>query len=400
VEWGNNFHPQVEVDRRVTLSLLRWGLIRGRVLDRETGEPVQVFRIKLKKGTGYYDYARSDPGEFFNAPEGLFVLKKLDQGRIEFLVEADGYIPRWIRDASAQPEERAPVQEVRITRGRWIEGTVVDAASGALLSGARVVFGAWEGDLAWDEGAFGKIVDRQEALTDVDGAFRVREGEPGTLFVRRPGYARLALPPAEWRKLLDASGRLRVALAQGATLSGVLFEDGRPSRRGFLILYSPRSGEAGGGREWMGNLERDEQGRFSASDLPPGEYFLEHWRETPGKRTAGLSIQRPLRLEAEKENVLEFGADLGSLAFQGRLLTAEGKALNQARLTLRPEFEWAYSELAATVDAEHDGRFHFVGLRPGKYRVEASDRAGRKAALAPLELEADLERDLVAALGE
>jgi protocatechuate 3,4-dioxygenase beta subunit len=415
VEWGNNFHPQVEVDRKVALQILRWGQIRGRVLDRESGEPIQVFGIKLSKGVGsrhhvlqldssiqyaYYDYQRTDPGEFFNSPEGSFVLKKLDQGPIEFEVEAEGYIPKWVSDAQAESEERAQVHEVRITRGRFIEGTVVDAESGAPLSEARIDFGAWEeGDLAWDEGAFRKMVDRQEVTTGADGLFRVREGEPGTLFVRRSGYARLALPPRAWKRLLDASGRLRVALSAGVTLSGVLYEDGVPSKRGFLVLFSRRGAGGDESREWIGNLDRDAQGRFRAEDLAPGDYYLEHWRETPGGRTAGLSIQRPVHLDGGKEGVLDFGADLGPLSFQGRLLAPNGKPLPRARLTLRPDFEWAYTELAATCDADHDGRFHFLGLRPGTYRVEAANRTGKKTALAPIEIEADLERDLVIAAG-
>jgi hypothetical protein len=399
-DWGNNYHPQVEVDRRVTLRLLRFGLIRGRVLDRETGEPVQIFGIKLKKGTGYYEYPRADPGEFFNSPEGLFVLKKLDQDRIEFLLEAEGYIPRWVRDLSAEPEERAPVHQVRITRGRSLEGTVVDASSAAPLADARLVFGAWEGaDLAWDEGSFRKLPDRQEVVTGPDGRFRVREGEPGTLFVRRAGYARLALPPEEWRKLRDPSGRLRVALEPGTALSGVMFEDGVPSKRGFLVLYRRKGGAGDAAREWIGNLDRDDRGRFRVEELTPGEYFLEHWRETPGKRTAGLSIQRLLRLDAEKESVVEFGADLGPIAYQGRLLTSGGKPLNKARLTLTPDFEWAYAQFAASVDAEHDGRFHFLGLRPGKYRLEMAS-AGKTVPLPALEIAGDLERDLVAEPGE
>jgi hypothetical protein len=121
---------------------------------------------------------------------------------------------------------------------------------------------------------------------------------------------------------------------------------------------------------------------------------MEHWRETPGGRTAGLSIQRPVHLEAGKENVLDFGADLGPLSFQGRLLSPSGKPLPRTRFTLRPEFEWAYTELAATADAEHDGRFHFLGLRPGKYRVEISDPNGKRTALEPIEIDEELEQDI------
>jgi RNA polymerase sigma-70 factor (ECF subfamily) len=401
-DWGNNYHPRVEVDRRVKLEILRWGMIRGRVRDRETGEPVPIFGIKLRKGTGYYDYSRTDPGEFFNSPEGRFALRKLDQGPIQFLVEADGYIPRWVRDAAALPEERAADHEVEITRGRFLDGIVVDGSSGAPLSGARVIFGALEGgsaaaaggdDLAWDEGFFQRMIDRQERVTGEDGAFRVREGEPGTLFVRRAGYARLALAPPEWERLLVPPGSIRVPLEPGTSLSGVVFEDGKPSRNGLLVLYRMRPGAGEGRREWIGNLERDEAGRFRAGELTPGEHLIEHWRETPGKRTAGLSIQRVLRLEAGKENVLEFGIDLGTIAFHGRLVGEDGKPHERARLTLRPEFEWAYAELAATATREHDGRFHFVGLRPGRYRVEVA-AGGKRTALPPLEIEEDTERNL------
>lgn len=315
-------------------------------------------------------------------------------------MEAEGYIPKWVRDLAAEPEERAPVHDVKITRGRSIDGTVVDGASGAPLAGARVVFGAWEpGDLAWDEGSFRKMPDRQELRTGPDGAFRVREGEPGTLFVHRPGYARLALSPAAWQGLIDASGRLQVALEPGGALSGVLFEDGRPSNRGFLVLYRRRGGGESA-REWIGNLDRDAGGRFRVEDLTAGEYVLEHWRETPGKRTAGLSIQRPLRIQAGAEQGIDFGAGLGPHAFQGRLLGPDGKPLDRARLTLRPDFEWPYAELAATVTAEHGGRFHFLGLEPGRYRVEISGQAGKSSPLEPLEIEGDLERDLQVPAGE
>ena len=399
-DWANNYHREVEVDREMTLELLAWGVIRGRVVDRETGKPVPVFKVKLKRGAGYYDYHRADPGEVFNSVEGLFALEKLDQGSIEFLVEAEGYIPKWVVDVVAAREDQAGVHEVRITRGRTLEGVVVDGASGEPLAGARVVFGAWEkGDLAWDDGSLRGMVDFQELVTDAGGTFRVREGEPGTLFVQRSGYARLALTPAEWGRELADTGDLTVALEPASGLSGVLYEDGKPSKRGFLVLYR-RSSEAGTRpREWIGNLDRDDDGRFRAADLAPGDYCLEHWRETPGKRTAGLSVQRLIRLERAREEVVEFGADLGALSFQGRLLGPEGKPLDRARLTLRPDFPWAYTEMAATVTLEREGRFHFLGLRPGTYRLEAADRTGHIEALAAIEIDADLERDFVSGVG-
>ena len=77
------------------------------------------------------------------------------------------------------------------------------------------------------------------------------------------------------------------------------------------------------------------------------------------------------------------------------MLDRSGKPLDRARLRLRPDFEWAYTELAAGIAAEHDGRFHFVGLRPGRYSLELAGSEGRKSALPPLELKEDLELDLV-----
>jgi len=120
--------------------------------------------------------------------------------------------------------------------------------------------------------------------------------------------------------------------------------------------------------------------------------------ERPPRQSGALGPWLRTVLSRLVEQILEFGAGLGPLTFQGRLLGRDEKPLDRVRLTLRPEFEWAYTEFTATI--AHDGRFHFLGLRPGRYRVEAADRSGRKAALPPLSIEADLERDLVAALGD
>ena len=396
VEWAHNYHPEVEVDRRVRLELVRWGVFRGRVSDRESGEAVPVFTIKLRRGAGYYDYRRADPGEVFNSAEGLFALTKLDPGEIEFTVESEGYIPKRVREAPVEAEDRASLHELRITKGRFIEGLVVDAASGAALAGARVVFGAWEKkDYAWDEGSLGSMIDRQELTTGADGAFRAREGEPGTLFVLHPGYARVVMGPDALRAALGASQRLVIALEPGCILTGTMYQDGKPSKDGFLVLYRRKGGDAGAVQEWIGNLDRDAAGRFRGESLEPGDYLLEHWRETPGKRTAGLSIQRSLRLEIGRDTVVEFGADLGALSFAGRCVGSDGKPEDRTRLTLRPEFAWEYTEFAATVTAEHEGRFHFLGLRPGRYRLEAKLADGTRERLPLLELGSDLEQDIL-----
>jgi hypothetical protein len=76
------------------------------------------------------------------------------------------------------------------------------------------------------------------------------------------------------------------------------------------------------------------------------------------------------------------------------------KPHERLRLILRPQFASSTSEFAATATAEKDDRFHFLGLRPGRYLREAHRPDGPPLTLPDLEISEDTERELVVAFTE
>ncbi len=396
--WANNVHELVAVDTRVELAIERWSLIRGRVIDDDTGEPVLAFRIQVEGGgKGYLEYARMNPGESFDAPDGRFVLQRLDPDEYDLTVHAEQYLSKRLERVAAGPAVQAEEIEARMTVGRGVEGWVIDGDSRLALPQAKVVFGVrGAGEPSWSGWDLEHLRHRQEAVTGADGTFRFIEDDPGTVFIRAPGHARLCVPPGDRQRFSDGSGRLIVALTREAVLAGVHYQEGRPCRTGFFVPILLADPASSGVRERLESIDRDGEGRFRVEGLHPGFYWLDHYRETPGKVSAGMGTRRRLKLEPG-ENRIEYGRDLGDIVFSGRLMDRDGSPVDGAHVNLLPAFDWEYVRFSAKVDREHEGHFWIGGLRAGTYGVEVEGRDGQRIPLSEIELAENTERDLTVA---
>ena len=103
---------ELDTNELVTLELEQPGVIRGRVVDAETGQPVPQFRIRMGFSSdrrpgdvrGTYNGSWSDPGLTFNADDGRFVIKPLTAGfAAELQVLTEGYDRALIDRAVAKP---------------------------------------------------------------------------------------------------------------------------------------------------------------------------------------------------------------------------------------------------------------------------------------------------------
>src|SRR4029453_7254335 len=82
---------EVAVDQELDLTLEGWGVLRGRVVDAESGEAVTSFVIRLR---GPVSVSRWEPGESFTSDEGRFALTRLERReKYGLVVEAPGYPP-------------------------------------------------------------------------------------------------------------------------------------------------------------------------------------------------------------------------------------------------------------------------------------------------------------------
>jgi protocatechuate 3,4-dioxygenase beta subunit len=125
---------------------------------------------------------------------------------MEVRVQAEGLAPKVV--ASAQPGQHL---EVRLEKGRVLEGLVRDASSGKPVSGAAVQ--AWTG--GQPRTALQEEPSEQKTSTDARGAFRL-DGlglAPVTVTVTSPGYAVL-------HRRARVGTRLDLLLLRGLSIAG------------------------------------------------------------------------------------------------------------------------------------------------------------------------------------
>lgn len=334
------------------------------------------------------------------------------------IVEAEGYVDGYVKDAEVVSESSAEEIEIRLSRGRLLEGRVVDAVTGRPVRGADLVFGVyrWNADIDWtvleNSRAF---LNQQKSSTGDDGAFRFREVDPGVLFVRAPDYCRRIVEPEGRAAYTTTPGSLVIPLAPAEQLRGVLALDGRPLADtavwiARLVRKKVESGAAafssgeqrsgtneGLSREWVGYLKTDEHGEAAWNEIPAGAYLMDVLLITHPEQKQGVHIRRRFEVRPGVENRIEFCDGFGGLSFKGRLLDPDGRPADNVTLTVRPEFRWDYFELAFDISTRNRGEFHFPRLEPGRYEVEAVEYSDteRGTRLGTIELTEDTTRDLV-----
>lgn len=137
----------------LVVTVDRPGVIRGRVVDAVTGEPIQRFTARLdhskaKREAGEpsasYSAHLSLRGQACQAADGGFVIEDLiTRASHALFIEAEGYA-LWQRDVvkAAPEDDKAWPLEIKLERGVALAVQVVDAVTGDGLPGATVYFAA------------------------------------------------------------------------------------------------------------------------------------------------------------------------------------------------------------------------------------------------------------------
>jgi hypothetical protein len=165
----------------VTLEVARGSRLRGCVSDGTSGEPVTAFTVTITERRP--PQARGpDLSRVFLAPSGCFVMDDLGAGPAAVSVNAPGFAPspRLVVEVPSSGEASA---DVRLPRGRRLQGVVVDAETRTPIAGAHVAL-EWA---APDAGA--AVAPAGEAFTDGRGRFELAGLPPRfSLEVTAPGH--------------------------------------------------------------------------------------------------------------------------------------------------------------------------------------------------------------------
>ena len=272
----------VDHEQRIVMSGSgRAGIVRGQVLDQQTGKPVHEFRLMLCYDATPHQFTTTD-GRF--KLDGDFT----EGGRQTVYVYSKSYAPAKADIPVVSPgSDDQPT--IVLSPGRPLLGQLVDTQRGKPLANVPVMYAVSDRAkgsshyIEWPDwnayvdghGPFGTV---QRATTDEDGKFWFSEStdQPsGTLFVFTPGYERLILSPAQL-PYRDEAGRMRITIQPEATVSGVLLGGGKPLADAKASVWRPKSSMTDI-EETFERVSTDSQGRFRIGRLAPGTYELHRW---------------------------------------------------------------------------------------------------------------------------
>lgn len=281
----------IEAPGNTDVQLPPVAVLRGRVIEAESGQPVPQFFLNIEpvaqdderrsRGRGQRGQAGSD---------GLFTAT-VPVGTYRVTAGANGYLPSEPVEAQVTENGSAPV-ELRLSRGATITGRVTDEEGRPLAEAHLMVVG----EIA-ELARSARPVMRTgmlSAQSAEDGTFTITGAEtgPAQLIVRRTGYV-LERKTIE----IEPETRADVTLRRGLGLSGVVTLNGKPVA----------GANVGASTSAIGSDHQaattDDRGRFTLEGLVPARYTIhasynEHNAELPN---VDVAQRRELTIELKGE---------------------------------------------------------------------------------------------------
>jgi hypothetical protein len=374
----------------VVIDLVSGGAIRGVVLAKRTGTPIEGASISYRQAgdVALYEedssdrpsgdlYIYKDRNEYSSAKSdsnGLFALEGVNEGTVVLTASHESYAPAARKGIQVQA---GTVQEVRIemSQGGSLQGRAMHGGKPA--GGAKITVLADAGSGAGAEDQFGRFT-----AADGDGKFALDRLPAGaytvTVSFDREGWNALQ------RRTTISEGevtRLDIGEAEGIRLLGRITRGREPLPRVNIAIGRPPDPAKPGG-DLRALAIAGDLGDYSVEVPGPGTYFLVVEVEGLTGRQVGNVVQVPegvaeFRFDVEiptgeiAGNVVDAdtGAPIGGakvLAFSAGLSHRTGLLLHRA------------SQSSAETDGE--GRFHLKDLPSGNYTLlaAADGREGKR----------------------
>ena len=342
------------------------GALRGRVVDSESGLPLDDFHMTIATlgGDGKIRAKR------FRSADGVFAWEGLPPGRFAATFSADGYQLHAVRGFE-MPQDGTDIESVvAMNPGASVRGRVVDVATGVPIAGALVT--AREGATVlyrvWSKLDANLDVEKPfgiaSARTDAEGAFVLRQLPQGTVTVRARAKGYLSATA-----VAQPDDEVSIELSTSATLRGWLVDEEGRATDGMVVLWHPFNSER---RTAAATAETG----FAFEQVASGRYRL--WGHTPR-----LAERWPFEEDQAGVEIV-VSPDDEVVETEATLTAAEGCDLTGTVRDL-PAGETASVELThfnhvarrrRVVNVDEAGRFT-LNIRPGAVRVRAETSAGR-----------------------
>ncbi|MFC1587877.1 carboxypeptidase regulatory-like domain-containing protein [Planctomycetota bacterium] len=375
--------PLILDAEKLLITLKSGYLVSGKVIDRDTKDPIQKFTItvavaeyRMMPGNAtYYDTYKAElEGEAgnnmylkydFNSPDGSFEISGLPpKNRMMIFVKAEGYL---IKVDRLEGNKDSQGKVIKMSRGVDVAGVVIDKESDHPLGGARVKVCDVNG---------GEMVTIQEIVTSSSGEFVLqlpderRGGWFKQVAVTCDGYGDKILRARSLAKdsvneiKMEAGGSIKVTVKEesGRAIQGVLVR----ITNGFeLTTYD------------MGRT--DSAGTFYSKRLSPDHFravvFFEEEVDPAGSYAAPrvFRLHKQFNLSNGEDKEVEFVRKLGA-AISGRFLI-NGRPQGGAIALLSRSRRW-FHRGAITAQADRDGNFVLDNIEDGNYSLTLEGQDG------------------------
>jgi RNA polymerase sigma-70 factor (ECF subfamily) len=352
------------------ITVLPASRVTGRVIDGNTGLPIQDFTVRLERvaadngaeGESFHPWMGE--GSRFTDAEGIFLTSqgelRPDQS-VGIVVQAKGYGPAW-RTVQVTLQPRLDDLVIELFAGSAVRGVVLQANGVAPARGAQVrpfAEDAWQ--LRFPHEPFGTAV----AICDERGFFDLQDLPPGPhlLLVEIPDLPAFLHGPLEVPTVGSAPAQ-RVLPPQGSLQGRLLDEQGVALAAATVVVW-PHSEER---RSLFGTQERTtaSDGSFQFDSLADGAYQVAYRVAEQG--TQVLAISTVVWVEDGQETHLTLQPPGG----------ARVHGLVRCPISLPETLHVRFTSEDREVDfvtVAVDGRFACEGLLAGSYVARAWYRA-------------------------
>jgi peroxiredoxin/protocatechuate 3,4-dioxygenase beta subunit len=347
--------------------------VKGRVVDRATGQPLPRFSLNLaaawqpespfiwQGGRDLEEAARRGPGWFeytSSRPSHRFLVR----------VQAEGYLPEDSEPFS--PEGTVHELTFRLTKAELIRGTVRNPDGSIARDGFVYLVPAHRDgwitylDLRNDD------VDEHERSS----AVHAKIGADGhfSLPAQREDFALLALigTGSLLVRKSDLHGADVLRLEPWAHVKGTMTLDGKPAANLELQSYdqddsSPVEGEPRMVRRYQ--VKTDADGRFELPRVLPGSLTLAQWVPNGVNRRAWAVIRASLDVKSGQSYDLKIGTS-GRIV-TGRLVLPHADTWMIRKAEIVPSHAKSERSLASGLEILEGGQFRALDLKPGDYAM-------------------------------
>jgi protocatechuate 3,4-dioxygenase beta subunit len=349
-------------DIEVELHAVGKPILAGTVIDSETGELVEKFKVRVKKLKTHRGphYVQRNQWTQMNNQKGTFEVEAVGPGLYQVQIASDGYAPLWSEPIDTDNNHSV---QMLLNKGGTLTGIVKDI-NDRPVANAKVIPLSIAGGA--NNNTMTMFVSSEGAVqTDRQGEFTLSQLPEGneTLKVTHADFADGLVEsiPIVLNQVAEIEP---VILNQGAAIEGIVLDgSGRPES-GATIFVQDDSAYSGGNDEKAGRLAvaiSDPNGYYRVDHLPEQMCYLR--RQDEGQ-AQGVVRRTVLPLNGKTARI-DFG---GQNKLTGQIIL-EGQPLVNERIQMAPAGNPHFGTFKAFAVTDEKGYFHFYPGISGSYVI-------------------------------